>query len=117
MRLHHLALRTTNVDALERFYVGVLGLAITTRSERSIWLDAGGTILMLERAAPGEPPPAPGTMELTCFEIPATERDAARRRLAAAGIGIEAETEFTMYFRDPDGRRIGLSHFEFTGAR
>ncbi len=117
MRLHHLALRTADVAALERFYVDVLGLQVTSRTERSIWLDASGTILMLERAEPGESSPPPASLELTCFEITASERDAARRRLGAAGVPIEAETEFTMYFRDPDGRRVGLSHFEFTGAR
>jgi catechol 2,3-dioxygenase-like lactoylglutathione lyase family enzyme len=114
MRLHHLALRTRDLAALERFYAGVLGLAVTQRTERSTWLDAAGTIVMLERATDDEPVPAPGSLELTCFAITPAERAAAAERLAAAGVAIEAETEFTMYFRDPDGRRVGVSHHPAT---
>ena len=42
------------------------------------------------------------------------DRAGAEARLASSGIAIEARTEFTLYFRDPDGRRIGLSHYPET---
>ena len=31
----------------------------------------------------------------------------------AAGVRVEDRTEHTLYFRDPDGRRLGVSSYEF----
>jgi glyoxylase I family protein len=90
----------------------VLGLSVTRRDdERSVWLRAGSTVLMLERAEEGEPAVPAGTMELVAFAI--EEKDAARwrRALATNAISLEGETGFTLYFRDPDGRRVALSHY------
>jgi glyoxylase I family protein len=39
------------------------------------------------------------------------ERQAWRARLLSCGVAIEKESEFTMYFRDPDGNLVGLSHW------
>ncbi len=52
-----------------------------------------------------------GTKDLVAFGIEEADADRWRRTLAAAGIAIEAETAFTLYFRDPDGRRLALSHY------
>lgn len=106
MRIHHLALRTDDLTRLERFYAGTLGLAITRRGPSSLWLDAGGTILMLEQRDPSEPRVDPETKELLCFAIEPRERE----RFAAT-IEIEAHTDYTLYFRDPDGRRVGVSSY------
>jgi catechol 2,3-dioxygenase-like lactoylglutathione lyase family enzyme len=112
MRVHHLAFRTKDLARLERFYVDVVGLTVRARQgERSVWLDADGTIVMIERAPADEPPVANGTMELVAFEITEQARAMHEARLAAYGVVIEARTAFTIYFRDPDGRRVGLSHF------
>ena len=66
---------------------------------------------MLERAGDEEPGVGAGSKELVAFAI--EEADAARwrRTLAARDVAIEQETAFTIYFRDPDGRRIALSHY------
>jgi glyoxylase I family protein len=106
MRIHHLALRTDDLEALERFYAGLLGLAITRRGPSSLWLDAGGSILMLERRDPSEPRIDAETKELLCFAISPGDHE----RFAAA-IEIEASTDYTLYFRDPDGRRVGVSSY------
>jgi glyoxylase I family protein len=112
MRIHHIALRTGDLPRLAAFYCGVLGLELTRRdSERSLWLRAGETIVMLERAEAGEPAIANGSMEMVAFAITAEERAECMRRLAAGGVDVEAETPFTLYVRDPDGRRVGLSHY------
>jgi hypothetical protein len=50
-------------------------------------------------------------MEMVAFGIAASERDTLVARLRDASVAIEAETRFTVYFRDPDGRRVGVSHF------
>lgn len=112
MRLHHLALRTADVPRLEEFYRGVLGLRVVRRTEASsVWLDAGGTLIMLERRADGEPSVPEGTLELVAFAITEGERAAWAAKLANAGIAIEARTDFTLYVRDPDGRRVGVSAY------
>ncbi|CAN5299406.1 N/A [soil metagenome] len=110
MRLHHLALRTRALDRLEAFYVGLLGLTVISRSARGVWLEAGGTIVMLENADTTEPAPDASSMELVCFAIAPNDRAARERALENAAVALESATEFTLYFRDPDGRRVGLSH-------
>jgi glyoxylase I family protein len=112
MRVHHIAFRTYNLPRLEQFYVEVLGLPVKERhAERSLWLDVGESMLMLEQAREEEPEIPTGSMEFLAFTMIASEHRAWRTRLLAAGVVIEHETDFTIYFRDPDGRRIGLSHF------
>ena len=112
VRIHHLALRTTDLERLGRFYTDVLGLSELRRdAERSIWLDAGGAIVMLERREEAEPGVVADSKELVCFAVSPGEHEAAKGRLARAGIAVEARTAYTLYFRDPDGRRVGLSSY------
>lgn len=106
MRIHHVALRTDQLPALEQFYAGVLGLAITRRGPQSLWLDMGGAILMLEQRDPNEPRVDPETKELLCFAIAPHERAS-----FAARVELESQTDYTLYFRDPDGRRVGVSSY------
>jgi glyoxylase I family protein len=78
-------------------------------SDASIWLDAGGTVVMLERSAPGEVRLQDSSMELVCFAVEPSGCDAILERVLEAGVAIESRTAFSVYFRDPDGRRVGLS--------
>jgi glyoxylase I family protein len=113
--LHHLALRCADIERTARFYVERLGLrerarhCTDTGALRSIWLDAAGVVVMLERRAETEPAIDPASMELVAFAIDRGDMAAARERLAV----IEAETAFTLYARDPDGRRVALSCYAF----
>jgi catechol 2,3-dioxygenase-like lactoylglutathione lyase family enzyme len=112
MRVHHLAFRTSDLQRLERFYVDALGLAVVRRQEqRSVWLDAGGTFVMLELRDEDEPAHPAGSKELVAFTIAPDTRALYTDRLGKAGVEIEGSTEFTLYVRDPDGRRIGLSSY------
>jgi hypothetical protein len=76
-----------------------------------VWLEAGNTILMLERVGAGEPPTPKHSKELVCFAASRRKQAALRRHLR-----IEAETPHTIYFRDPDGRRLGLSCYKLATA-
>ena len=115
MRVHHLAFRTRDLGRLERFYVDVLGLTVMRRQEaRSVWLDAEGVVIMLEVREPGEADEAAGSsisMELVAFAVAPDTRAHYTQRLSRAGVAVEASTDFTLYVRDPDGRRIGLSSY------
>lgn len=114
--LHHVALRCEDIEQTARFYSATLGLHECARKHRAedgalraIWLRSGDVIFMCERREPGEPAIDPRSMELLCFEIPREELSSWRARLAV----IEAETQFTLYSRDPDGRRVAVSCYAF----
>src|SRR5690348_4003618 len=107
MRVHHVALRTKQLARLVRFYRDVLGLRVTRETPRSTWLAMGRAILMIERAEKKEPSIPRNTKEFLCFGV-RTKRDVSRLK---ARVRVEDETEFTVYFRDPDGRRVGISRY------
>jgi glyoxylase I family protein len=112
--LHHLAFRTENIPALRAFYQGLLGLHLTRVTETgSVWLRSGPVILMLEKRGAHEPTVCAGSMDMIAFQIDAHMQPALRKRLIDAGHCVEAETSFTFYVRDPDGRRIGISSYVF----
>ena len=118
---HHLAVRCADLAACERFYREVLGLPLLRRwpaaggGDRSVWLAVGDGFLALERAeGPRGAPPsgdgAPG-LHLLALRIGAGERAAWEERLRAAGVAVTHRTPHTLYLRDPEGNRVGLSHW------
>ena len=122
MRIHHLAMRTRDVAALTRFYTAHVGLTEVRRLRgaggpggagvaRATWLAAGDAVVMIEHGGEAEPAVPGGTMELVAFAVSAEEKAHRKIALAAAGIPLEGETAHTLYFRDPDGRRVGLSDY------
>ena len=115
MQVHHIALRTTCIDRLGRFYEEVVGLQpVGGTAGYSRWYRLGSAVLMIEKRTDDEVPLASGSMEFLGLSATTTERGHLRDRLQLAGVLIEDETEYTTYFRDPDGRRLGVSHFDFS---
>jgi glyoxylase I family protein len=123
---HHLAIQVRDLGAVERFYRETLGLLVLRRwpardgapGERSVWLDVGdGGFLALEVVADGPTATedaARGTrpgLHLVALRIERSARASWERRLAAAGVPVETRTAFTLYVRDPEGNRVGLSHW------
>jgi catechol 2,3-dioxygenase-like lactoylglutathione lyase family enzyme len=113
-RVHHLALRVADCARSAAFYSGVLGFPEVRRFEegdgvRSIWLRAGDAILMLETALRGAGPDA-GSGHVLVFAVEALP--AWEERLAAEGIAVDDRTAYTLYLRDPDGHRVGLTVFD-----
>jgi len=115
-RLHHLALRTRDVDRLVAFYERWFGLSVVRDARpRSVWLGVGSdAVLMIEAAEANEPTPAEGSLELTAFAVSVEQRTRVRDELVALGL-LEAETQHTVYFRDADGRRVGVSSYPLPG--
>ena len=116
MRVHHLAFRTHDVDALVAFLVELLGLPeVKDARPRSVWLGlSDGSVVMVERAEDGEPGIPPGSLELAAFEVEADEKARIREEACRRGC-FDGETAHTVYLRAPDGRRIGVSTYPLPG--
>jgi glyoxylase I family protein len=121
-RLHHLALGTSQVEGLARFYRELFGLSETARhlssdgTLRSIWLDLGGALLMIERTS-SETRHVEGVGQglfLIAFRVSPAERTRLERELESRGHAIESRTTYSSYSRDPDGNRIAISHYPET---
>ncbi|HYV67864.1 MAG TPA: VOC family protein [Myxococcales bacterium] len=122
---HHLAIQVKDLAGAVRFYADVLGLKVVRRwpyedgrpGERSVWLSVGDReeFVALE-ACDVDRPPTPfrdphGGMHLLALRIAAGERRAWERHLAERGVEIVHRSHWTLYLRDPEGNRIGLSHY------
>jgi catechol 2,3-dioxygenase-like lactoylglutathione lyase family enzyme len=122
--LHHVALGSRDVERLAAFYRHTFGLAelrrfLTTEGAlRSVWLDLGGVILMIEHTE--EPPHRVDRVGagpfLLAFQVSPTERWQIESALERAGVPIESRTDFTSYARDPDNNRFGFSHYPDAGV-
>jgi glyoxylase I family protein len=121
LAFHHVALQVHDLEACERFYREVLGLEVLRRwpreggGDRSVWLAVGEGFLALERAV--HAPVArvwrdglPG-LHLAALRIPARERAAWEARFREMGVPVVHRTRWTLYVRDPEGNRLGLSHY------
>jgi glyoxylase I family protein len=120
--VHHVAVGVRDLAACEAFYTGVLGLPVLRRwpatgaaGDRSVWLDLGrGAFLALERAADDGAPtsgaPSYGYLMIALAIAPEARR-IWEQRLAAAGVAIVHRTSTTLYLTDPEGNRVGLSHW------
>jgi len=119
--VHHVAIKVRDLARAERFFVQTLGLALLRRwpapdgsGDRSLWLDLGaGAFLALEKTANAcEPSAADGPgLHLLALRIERAERQAWIDRLAGADVPLYQQTAFTIYCQDPEGNRIGLSHW------
>jgi glyoxylase I family protein len=119
--LHHVALRCSDLEKSVEFYRRALGLEVLRRwpgedgSERSVWLSTGAGFLALERASgPGVARAfgdAPAGWQLVAMEIPFSDRAAWEKRLALAGVELVRRSPFSLFFQDPEGNRVALSHW------
>lgn len=121
VRLHHVALKAKDPEALARFYREVVGLSEQTRHHddrglRSVWLRLEPGILMIERAgAAGIDTPYdsdPPGFHLLALHIPSDEANAWRAKLR-----VLRESAHTLYAADPEGNRIALSSWPEPLAR
>jgi len=128
--LHHVAVVVTNLPRAIAFYEHVLGLRAIKRwltsdgkSERSVWFDLGNTsFLAVEHADNAQATQAPATKDapgwhLVALTIRLEEREQWRAHLLAVGFPVTHETAYTLYCRDPEGNRIGLSHYPDAAAQ
>jgi catechol 2,3-dioxygenase-like lactoylglutathione lyase family enzyme len=124
MKVHHLALGARDVKRVATFYRDLLGLREVYRhhepdgSLRSIWLDLGGPVLMIERT--GEPVrlvqgAGAGPFLLALAAAP-SERSMLEKSLGASGFPVDSRTKHTIFLRDPEGNRVAISSYPLRGV-
>ena len=115
MKLHHLAFRCNDYQRVSLFYKNLFKLKeIFSQQEYSVWLKGSDDLVfMFEKAAPEEARPESNNHELICFYAKTNEKKAMIDELKSQNIEIESQTEKTIYFRDPENRKIGISDFNF----
>lgn len=118
---HHLAVQLRDPARAIPFYRDVLGLEVLERylrpdgSLRSVWMGLpGGGFLALEETPQSPAPagfrdPTPG-WHLLALRIRAADRARIESHLAKHGVEVVHRSAWTLYVRDPEGNRIGLSH-------
>lgn len=112
--IHHVAVRVADLERARAFYGDLLGLTELRRFEhpdgtpRSVWLRAGAALVMLETrlASQGD---EQGSGHLLAFAIDDQQHWA--ERLEQAGVVVLERSAHTLYVRDPDGHRVGLSSY------
>jgi catechol 2,3-dioxygenase len=113
-RVGHVHLRASDLEAAERFYVGVLGFERTARYGHSaLFVAAGGYhhhIGLNTWAGVGAPPPPPGALGLRFFvlQVPdEVERDRVAARVRNAGVSVTSRGA-DVEFEDPFAHHIVL---------
>jgi catechol 2,3-dioxygenase-like lactoylglutathione lyase family enzyme len=117
--VHHLALISSDVAQTVRFYQGVLGFPLTHVMENRdyagsthFFFDLGhGNALAffdLPGLDLGPYKEVLGGLHHLAISVTRESWEAARARLADAGVETTEESGTSLYFRDPDGARLEL---------
>lgn len=118
---HHAAILVASLPRAEAFYLELLGLPLLRRFDdeqgrpRSTWVDVGGgSFLAIEKLPAGGSEVRPAACvghHCLALGIDVEDRRAWIEALTRRGVAIERTTSFSLYFRDPDGALLALSHF------
>ncbi|GBF51985.1 hypothetical protein LPTSP4_35230 [Leptospira ryugenii] len=107
--IHHIAIGTESLDRMAEFYQKIPGCEEKVEKYeeksgtlRSVWFRFGSTILMLESG------PKQATKALVFL---LAKENASLWREFFIKIPKEQTTEFSIYFSDPDGNRLGCSAY------
>ncbi len=110
-----MAIRVRDVVRAAEFYRGVLELEPMAAPRPGVaWFRLGETILMIEPHETGDAIATSGAqsgLHLLALSISPDERAQWEARLHAHAVTITHRTDYTLYFCDPEGTRLALSHY------
>jgi catechol 2,3-dioxygenase-like lactoylglutathione lyase family enzyme len=118
--LAEVALYVSDLEAATRFYTEVLGLPLTAAFGEARFLQTGPhstlilfTVAGIENRVSVIPSHGAIGDQHVALAVPSAEMDAWRERLAAHGVAIEHEQDWSqgthsIYFRDPDNNSLEL---------
>ena len=113
--IHHVALRSRDPLALAIFYEQIFhARRVREQQGFSVWLAMGRVVWMFEKASADQPIPLADSKELLALGVTPQERERVKHDLQQLGIPLESETTWTSYFRDPEGRRLAVSCYDFS---
>jgi catechol 2,3-dioxygenase-like lactoylglutathione lyase family enzyme len=127
--LGEIALRVTDLDAMQRFYQDVIGLTLLKRFETAAFFKIadgyGGhaqVLALFDRARePGYAGlnPATTTIDHLAFETDQADFDTERQRLQSLGLAVETAAHAwvhwrSLYVRDPEGNQVELVCYDET---
>ena len=108
--LRHIALRSQDLRATERFYVDVLGLRVAFPHEGMLFLESpGGGDLLNFMGTRRAFHPGAGGLDHLGLRVPAASWRGAMSRLKRAGVRIAGQRgRDAVYVRDPNGYTVEL---------
>ncbi len=118
--LDHFGIEVSDRERAERFYTGVLGLAVVARFGDQTLLDCGGQNLALfvvtrpplDKAERGRRISHPLGKGHHAFNVSRSDFEAAKAELTAAGVESAEPIDWgdhdCLYFLDPDGNLLEL---------
>ncbi len=115
--LRHVALSVTDMEACERFYVGLLGMQVEWRpDDDNLYLTSGADNLALHRAKKLHAPEGQRLDHIGFILRDAQAVDAWHEFLTAQGVAIAQPPKAhrdgarSFYCRDPDGNLVQFIH-------
>ncbi len=108
--LRHIALRTRDLQATERFYTRTLGLKVVLRSRGMLGLESPGGDDFINFFATRRPfDPDDGGLDHLGFFFDRKEFSRVRKELKEAGVKVVGERgRWSLYIRDPNGYTVQL---------
>jgi len=100
-----------DIEGCAQFYIDLFGFQTLDRKYndtgelRALWLRCGEIIFMFEK---GEPETE--SHGVIAFSIQRKDRETWRKKLNHMSVPITRESQFSIYFPDPEGRALALSH-------
>ncbi|MBI4590013.1 MAG: VOC family protein [Candidatus Rokubacteria bacterium] len=110
MGLRHLALKTRDLKATERFYTGVLGLRVAFRHRGMVFLASPGEEDLLNFCqASRRFDPKAGGLDHFGLRLDRRRFRSLQDRLKAAGVRLTGRRgRWGIYFKDPNGYTVEL---------
>jgi catechol 2,3-dioxygenase-like lactoylglutathione lyase family enzyme len=115
--LRHLALNVSNLEAMKRFYVEILGFAVEWEPDAdNVYLSSGIDNLALHRGKVSPTRDAGPLDHLGLIVRQADDVDRWAAFLESRGVAIDAKPRThrdgarSCYFRDPDGNAVQIIH-------